>query len=172
MIATAILLPIAEKVGATVVKALLAKAGVKGFDGAVDAIVGTVAEQAGLKPEALPEATPGQLEAAIVKTEQIAVSDPAIMQAFVDSQRLSVDLQRAEMTAEPAWTWAWRPAWMWMLALIWLYAFLLRPIANATTGASIEAVDLSMLMTLTGAYLALYMGGHTIKDAVGKVAGK
>jgi hypothetical protein len=72
------------------------------------------------------------------------------------------------MAKEETWTWAWRPAWMWLLAFIWTYALVLRPLVNASLGASIEGIDLSVLMTLTGAYLALYMGGHTAMNIFGR----
>lgn len=66
----------------------------------------------------------------------------------------------------PASTWAWRPGWMWLLAFVWLYALILRPLANAAFSAAIEAVDLTILMTLTGVFTGLYMGGHTAKSIV------
>lgn len=66
----------------------------------------------------------------------------------------------------PTWTWGWRPGWMWLLAFVWLYALILRPLANAAFGAAIEAVDLTILMTLTGVFTGLYMGGHTAKSIV------
>ncbi len=53
---------------------------------------------------------------------------------------------------------------MWLLAFVWLYALILRPLANAAFGAAIEAVDLTILMTLTGVFTGLYMGGHTAKS--------
>ena len=165
-LAAAILLPVAEKVGATVIKAILAKAGVKGFDGAVDSVVKSVAEAAGVRPDELGAAP--DLADAVQEVETQATMSPELMAAYVDSQRLSIDLQRAEIAAEPSWTWAWRPAWMYLLAMIWLYALMLRPMVNAAVGAAIEPVDLSILMTLTGFYLSLYMGGHTIKDGLGK----
>lgn len=171
-IAAAILLPIAEKVGATVIKAILAKVGVKGFDGAVDSVVKSVAEAAGVPPAELPNAPTATLEAAVEKVDEAAYLSPELMAAYVESQRLSVDLMKTEISAEPSWTWAWRPGWMYLLGLLWLYALLLRPISNAAFGAAIEPVDLYVLMTLTGMYLGLYMGGHTVKDAMAKWTGK
>ncbi len=42
------------------------------------------------------------------------------------------------------------------------------PIVNqrigAGSGAAIDMVDLATLLTLTSWFMALYMGGHTIKD--------
>lgn len=72
-----------------------------------------------------------------------------ILVQHVENQRLMNETLKAEMDkGGPTWTWAWRPGWMWLLAFVWLYALILRPLTNAALGASIEAVDLTILMTL------------------------
>lgn len=156
-----ILIGIASQVGAPIIKGILTKHVGEIAGSAAEQVIKTVAEQAGATPETLETVDSTVLAQAVTTTE---AQTPELIAEWVKSQQLSNELQLAEMAKEQTWTWAWRPAWMWMLAFIWFYAFMLRPIANAAFGASIEAVDLSLLMTLTGAYLALYMGGHTAKD--------
>lgn len=122
-------------------------------------VIDAIAEKAGVTPEALPGLPVPELQEAILATEPEAAD---LLVQHVESQRLMNEAMRAEMDkGGPTWTWAWRPGWMWLLAFVWLYALILRPLTNAAFGASIEAIDLGILMTLTGFFVSLYMGGHT-----------
>lgn len=122
-------------------------------------VIDAIAEKAGVSVDELPNLDSGDLKNAIEEAEPVAAD---ILMAHVESQRLMNETLRAEMDkGGPTWTWAWRPGWMWLLAFVWLYALILRPLTNAAFGASIEAIDLGILMTLTGVFTGLYMGGHT-----------
>lgn len=122
-------------------------------------VIDAIAEKAGVSPDKLPDLPAGELETAIIAAEPEAAD---ILMHHVESQRLMNETLQAEMDkGGPTWTWAWRPGWMWLLAFVWLYALILRPLTNAAFGASIEAIDLGILMTLTGVFTGLYMGGHT-----------
>lgn len=132
----------------------------------IDTVIDTIAGQAELPPDRLPEADRAVLERALQAAEPMTAE---LLAAWVESQRLTAaDLAGERDAGGPVWTWGWRPGWMWLLAFLWLYGMVLRPLANAAFDASIEAMDLGTLMTLTGAYLALYMGGHTVKEVVRK----
>ena len=127
-------------------------------------VIDIIADKAGVAPDRLPEVPAGELQNAIVAAEPEAAD---ILMQHVESQRLMNETLKAELDkGGPTWTWAWRPGWMWLLAFVWLYALILRPLANAAFGAAIEAVDLTILMTLTGVFTGLYMGGHTAKSIV------
>jgi hypothetical protein len=104
---------------------------------------------------------PARIERAVLQAE---ADTPALVLAHVESQRLANELQLAEMSGGKVWTWAWRPAWMYFLMAAWGWTLL-------AIALQVPAIDLPMLMTLTGAYLALYMGGHTLKDVAGKRRG-
>jgi len=157
----AVILAAAGKLALPFVKKILGdKIGGEGLAGE---LIDVIAEKIGVPAERLPEAEPGALEKALVEVEPLAAE---LLAQHVESQRLAAALQHAEIGKGPFWTWAWRPGWMWLLGLFWLYGLVLRPVVNAAFAAAIEPVDLSILMALTGAYLALYMGGHTVKDAV------
>lgn len=122
-------------------------------------VIDAIAEKAGVSPDKLPDLPAGELQEAIVAAEPEAAD---ILMHQVESQRLMNETLQAELDkGGPTWTWAWRPGWMWLLAFVWLYALILRPLTNAAFGASIEAIDLGTLMTLTGVFTGLYMGGHT-----------
>lgn len=127
-------------------------------------VIDVIAEKAGVPVDKLDEAP--NLPEAIAAAEPEAVE---ILAQHVESQRLMNENLKAELDqGGPIWTWAWRPGWMWLLAFVWLYALVLRPLVNAGLGASIEAVDLGILMTLTGVFTGLYMGGHTALKGIEK----
>jgi hypothetical protein len=122
-------------------------------------VIDAIAGKAGVAPEELPKLPSDRLQDAIIAAEPEAAE---IFVQHVESQRLMNETLKAELDKSgPTWTWAWRPGWMWLLAFVWLYALILRPLTNAALSASIEAVDLTILMTLTGVFTGLYMGGHT-----------
>ena len=131
-------------------------------------VIDTVAGKLGVPADDIPtvaESDPTAVQEAIIAAEPVAAD---LVLAYVESQRLSNELQLAEMTKEQTWTWAWRPAWMYLIGFFWLWLIVAVPLANAITGASIDIVDAGTLMTLTAAYLGLYLGGHTIKDVAAK----
>lgn len=73
--------------------------------------------------------------------------------------------QLAEGGLASSWLWVWQ----WVLMGLWVWAFLLVHIANALIrmlgGATVlPDLDLTVLVTLTGMYLALHMGGHTVLE--------
>lgn len=129
-------------------------------------VIDIIADKAGVTPDKLPGVPDDDLRDAIIAAEPEAAD---ILMQHVESQRLMNETLRAEMDkGGPTWTWAWRPGWMWLLAFVWLYALILRPLTNAAFGASIEAIDLGILMTLTGVFTGLYMGGHTALRGIEK----
>lgn len=157
-----ILIGAAAKAGAPLVRSVLERA--VGRTGAelAGAVIDEVARRAGTEPKRLESLPPAEVEAAVAATE---ADMPAILAAWNDSQRLGLELQRAEMDRGAAWTWAWRPAAMWLTLVLWAFALLVQPLANAF-GAGLSAPDLGMLMQFSGLYMALYMGGHTVKHIV------
>lgn len=68
----------------------------------------------------------------------------------------------------PIWAWAWRPAWMWGLFALWLWNVVALHVLNAIFKIALPQMDLSVLLQLTGIFLALYMGGHTVKAVAEK----
>ena len=165
------LISAAAKVGAPIVKGLLEKdvGGVAGDIGGM--VIDTIAAQAGVAPEALPSLPSKDLEAAVAAAEAQA---PQLVAAWVEQQREANRLMLAEMDkGEAWWTWAWRPAWMWFMGFLFLFRLVAVPVADAILGSDIaSAVDLSTMMTLTAWFMGLYMGGHTIKDALTKWTGR
>ncbi len=169
---TSILLDVAGKVGAPLVKGLLQKIGLGGVAGDIaGSVVDTVAEKLGVAPAEIPAQPTDKIEAAVQATEAEA---PELVLAWAKQQELANQLQLAEMKpGEPVWTWAWRPAWMWFLMALFAFRLVAVPVVDAAVGSQIaSAVDLGAMMTLTTWFMALYMGGHTLKDAVAKWTGR
>jgi hypothetical protein len=86
-----------------------------------------------------------------------------IVELELKSQQEANRLMLAEMEKGPLWTWAWRPGWMILLGFLWFWALCLQGIVNAFLEEAIPPIDTQMLFAVTGAFLTLYMGGHTIK---------
>lgn len=91
-----------------------------------------------------------------------------ILRAANEQQKMTNDLQQAEREeGGPAAWWVW--LWQYLLMAIWGWVIFLVPIGNAVLRIlgqpdALTTVDAGVLMTLTGAYLALHMGGHTVLE--------
>jgi hypothetical protein len=168
MSATA-LLGLATEIGAPLVKRILAGRIGAGNAELIDRVVGAVAERAGVRPDALPTAIAEErgrvIEAVRAVEDGVA---PELISLYEAETEGRIALLQAEMAAsEPAWKSAWRPAMMYLLGFLWLWALVLVPIVDAI-GPALAGVDLGVLFNLTLAYLALYMGGHTVKEVFAK----
>ena len=163
-----LLVGIAAKIGAPLVRGVLEKSiGRTGAELAGE-IIEAIAERAGTTAQNLPELGEDKLGEAIAKTE---ADMPAILSAWNESQRMALDLQKAEMERGGWFSWSWRPAGMWLILGLWFWAMLVHPLANAA-GAALGPPDLAVLMNFTALFLALYMGGHTVKAVVDSWAGR
>jgi hypothetical protein len=159
-----ILIGIAAKVGAPIVKGLLEQhlGGKAGQLGA--AVIDAIAERSGVPVEQLETLPPQQLAVAV---QEIETECPAILAAIVERQRQANDLMLAEMKKESSFGWMWRPAGMWlMIACIAWYVFV-RPVLNAalwalSPGIQIEmGLDVATFLGIFTVYTGLYMGGNT-----------
>jgi hypothetical protein len=53
---------------------------------------------------------------------------------------------------------------MYMIGLLWLWNVIVLHSLNAIFKISLPQIDLVILLQLSGLYMGLYMGGHTLKD--------
>ena len=128
-------------------------------------MAGAVARRLGVTADALDglaEADQPRVIAALREVEAAAPEMLALHLAALEGQHA---LLMAE-TRGPWWGWAWRPAMMWLLAGLWLWNIVILHVANAIWRIALPVTDLGVLLSLTGIYMALYMGGHTVKDWV------
>jgi hypothetical protein len=157
------ILDAALRTGSGVVKDIVtAKLGPT-IGGLAGTVIDGVAKELGVEPAAIPTLPDDDLDKAVAAVND----DPELLRLYIEQQQEANRLMLAEMDKGGTWTWAWRPFWMWLLAGFWTYALVLQPLVNAVSGGGVAAVPFDMLTTLTGAYLALYMGGHTVKTVFG-----
>lgn len=155
----------AVRTGSGVIKDIISAQLGPTIGGLAGTVVDTIAESLGVDPVALPSLPVDQIDGAVISVN----NDQEILKLYIKQQQLTNDLLTAEMNkSESLWTWAWRPAWMWFLMLAWFYALMAAPIVTGMTGVTLSIPDLSVLVSLTITFLALYMGGHTVKDVWGK----
>jgi hypothetical protein len=170
-----ILIGAAAKVGAPIVKSILEKTLGGTAGGIAGSVVDAIAGEAGVTPEKLPELAPAEIEKAIAAVEP---RTPELINAYVAQQAETNRLLLAEMDKGPFWSWAWRPGGMYLLGLFWAWLVLGVPVVNlflGLFGASERlglTVDVTTMLTLSGGYIGLYMGGHTVKDAMAKWTAK
>lgn len=166
-----ILIGVAAKVGAPIVKGLLEEH-VGGTAGQVGgAVIDAIAERAGVPVEKLPSLPPAELEQAVQAVED---ESPRILEALLESQREANKLMLAEMQKESSFGWLWRPAGMWLMLVCVAWFIILRPVINAmlwawTPGLQIEVgMDLANFLGIFTIYTGLYMGGNTLLRSVKK----
>lgn len=162
------LLDIASRYGLPVLRTVLRRE--LGSSGEVvsdvtETVLKTVAGHAGVTPDKLSELP----EAALAEAAVFAETSPEVIEAYAKYQKEVNRLLLAPMEADkPTWTWAWLPAWQWFLMALWSFTWVIVPIANAAFRSNIPVPNVTDLANLTLAYLALHMGGHTVKDFVSK----
>lgn len=174
-IVAGILVEIAAKVGAPIVKSILQKhvGGTAGELGGV--VIDAIAERAGVSPADLPTVPAEQLEVAVRQVEE---QSPELVTAWTESQREANRLMLAEMQKETAFGWLWRPAGMWLMLVCIGWYIVVRPLLNAVlwalgTATQIEiGLDVATFLGIFTIYTGLYMGGNTAKSIFAKGAGK
>lgn len=77
--------------------------------------------------------------------------------------RAAAALTKTESERETWFSWAWRPAMSWLLIVMWAWALLILPIVDAITRVGISPVSTPDLLNLSGIWMVVYGGGHTLK---------
>ena len=131
------------------------------------AIAGRVGVQAE-EVEGLAEANPGRVMDALREVER---ATPDMLALYDRDLQLQLAALEAEQD-EPTWHKAWRPGWMYLLGFLWLWNLVLLHIANAVWKIALPPLPTTDLLALTGMFLALYMGGHTVLRLMGKAGEK
>lgn len=135
------------------------------------AVISAIATRAGVLPDAVEDlaaATPGKVIEAMREVER---ASPELLVAY----DRDLQLQLANLEAEkddPAWMRAWRPGWMYLLGFLWLWNLVILHVANAVWKIALPPLPTTDLLALTGLFLSLYMGGHTVLRALGKAGDK
>lgn len=126
-------------------------------------VIGAVANRLGVTPdqaEVMVETDRPRVVDALREVERQA---PELIALHASALEHQFALLQAEQRG-PWWGWAWRPLMMWLLAFLWLWTVVILHVCNAVWRIALPPIDTGALLSLTGIYMALYMGGHTIKD--------
>lgn len=164
------LIAIALNAGFPMIRSVLErKLGDKGGALVAD-VLGAMASRAGVAPdqlEAVAAENPGKI---IDAMRQVEPMTPELVALYTSGLEHQFALLQAEM-AEGGWKAAWRPAGMWFILFLWFYQIVGLHVANAIFKIALPATDWQHLITFTGLYMGLYMGGHTVKDVVANLSG-
>jgi len=168
---SAALISLALQAGAPLVRDILSKRlGAKNTELA-EGVLGLIATRAGVnadelldlantKPEAVTEAIVG------VEVDEV----PGLLAIYAQDMEFAQVALAADQNGA-AWKSAWRPASMYLIGFLWLWNVVLLHVINAVFKIALPLMPFEQLFQLTVLISGLYMGGHTVKDVVGKVAG-
>lgn len=162
---------IALQAGLPIIERILAKKLGDANGNLAATVIRAVAERAGATPETLDTVaaeTPGRVIEAMREVER---ATPEILAAYDRDLQLQLAALEAEQD-EPTWHKAWRPGWMYLLGFLWLWNLVLLHVANAIWKIALPPLPTTDLLALTGMFLALYMGGHTVLRLMGKAGEK
>jgi hypothetical protein len=135
------------------------------------AVISAIATRAGVQPDAVEDlaaTTPGKVIEAMREVER---ASPELLAAYDRDLQLQLATLEAEK-GDPAWMRAWRPGWMYLLGFLWLWNLVILHVANAVWKIALPPLPTTDLLALTGLFLSLYMGGHTVLRALGKAGDK
>lgn len=161
------LLPIAVSVGAPLIRRILERKIGAGNAELVEEVVRQVSDQLNILPEDLPRHAkehPEETAEAVSAVEQMA---PELIGLYTRGLEYQMAVMRSEAEG-PAWKSAWRPLAMYLLLFLWLWHFFLAYLMAQVVGWSIPPGDGALIFQLTAVFAGLYMGGHTVKDMMGK----
>lgn len=134
-------------------------------------VLRAVAGRAGIAPdevETLAETNPGRALDALREVER---ASPELVAAYERDLQLQL-ATLAQHGEEPLWARMWRPGGMYLIGFLWLWQVVILHVANAIWKIALPAAPWDVLMGLSGLYFTLYMGGHTVKDVIGKWVAK
>ncbi len=126
----------------------------------VEDVVTRVAKHAGIAVSDIPKVPTQALEEALIAVEAEA---PELLEVYIKGLEGQFALLGAEQKTGGLAS-AWRWGWMYLLGFFWLWSIVLVPVVNGVSGRAIKTVELPLLLTLTSWFIALYMGGHTVKE--------
>ncbi|QYK42850.1 MAG: hypothetical protein KF887_07040 [Paracoccaceae bacterium] len=135
-------------------------------------VIRAVAARAGAAPEALEQLaadTPGRVIEALRAVEAGDAADRTALYLAEVEARAALEAREQD---EPLWARAWRPAGMYLLGFLWLWNIVLLHVANAIWRIALPPMPFEHLIQISGLYMGLYMGGHTVKDLAAKWGAK
>lgn len=162
---SAALLAVATQIGAPLIRRVLSdRIGAQNTELATS-VVEAVARRAGVGVSDLDWLAEDDQTSLVDAVRETEAAMPEMLALYAQGLEGQFALLQAEQKG-PWWGWAWRPAMMWLLAVLWLWNIIALHVANAIWKIALPPTDSATLLGLTSVYMALYMGGHTIKDVM------
>jgi len=164
------LVALAGSAGLKVVEKIVARKFGDGAGQLAGEVLGAVADQVGVPVDQLDQAAEEQPAVVTKALRAVEERSPELIALYA----AGLELQKAQLAAEaaePLWMRAWRPGGMYMLGLLWLWNAIFLHIANAIWKIALPQMPFEQLVQVSGLYMGLYMGGHTIKDVLTKWTG-
>lgn len=163
----AILAPLALQSGLPILEKLLSRKIGDGAGELAGEVIRAIAAEMQVEPdeiEAIAEEAPGRV---IDAMRVVEARSPEITALYAAALQGQFALLQAE-NAESFFMRGWRPGGMWMILFLWLWNAVILHVANAIWKIALPPIPYDALGWLTGIYCSFYMGGHTVKDVVGK----
>ena len=130
-------------------------------------ILQAVAKKAGVPVDALDALVEADPPKAVDALREVEKMSPELVALYASGLEFQLAQLQAEK-GEPLLARAWRPAGMYMLGLLWLWNTIVLHICNAIWKTALPPMPYEQLIQLSGLYMGLYMGGHTIKDVAAR----
>lgn len=134
-------------------------------------VLAAIAERAGVAPDNLDDVAHANPGAVIDAMRAVEAMSPEIVGLYAAGLQGQFALLQAECE-QGGWKAAWRPAGMYMLGFLWLWNVVLLHVGNAIWKTALPPMPFEQLLQVSGLYMGLYMGGHTVKDIASKWVGK
>lgn len=128
-----------------------------------ESVIDTIANEAGVKVDDLSDFArdnPELIGTAIQRAEALTPEMVSLYSAGLQGQFLLAQAEQKKGGLASAWRWG----WMYLLGFFWLWTLIIVPLVNAIVKSTIDVPPLDILLTLTSWFIALYMGGHTLKE--------
>ena len=129
-----------------------------------------IAERAKVKPEELDTLAESDPPKALDAMRVVAEMTPELIALHVKGLEHQNALLMAEQE-EGGWKSAWRPLGMYFVMVLWAWQVVILHVCNAIWKIALPPMPYDQLVTFTGLYMGLYMGGHTLKDMATKWVG-
>lgn len=122
--------------------------------------------------EEVKAADPGKAQSAVLYAEATFADELAAKAEVMRQANAQQKMTNELLMSQKGWRADWLPAWQWFLMAAWAWRIFVSPIINAVlrvvTGnldaVYIDLIDVAIMVTLTGLFLSLHMGGHTVLE--------
>lgn len=163
----AFLLPLLTEFGAPMLKKILTGKIGAGNAELIGMVAERIADRAGVPVGELADHVAAQPEMFGEAIQETEVTAPELIAIWAKE----IELRQAMFEAEDrrgGWVANWRPAGMYLIGFLLLWQIVVLHVLNAAFKIALPPVPWDVLFKITGSYMALYMGGHTLKDFASK----